>query len=63
MQLMSHNSLGKWPEKSTFVFASLYFCCHMLLKLLERLQVTLQLLAKPNGAGVVIFHLCTRRNA
>ena len=49
MQLMSHHSLGKWPEKGSFIFASLDFCCHMLLKFLQRLQVTLQPLATPNG--------------
>jgi len=57
VQLMSHNSLGKWPEKSSFVFASLDFCCNMLLQLLHGLQMTLQLLAQPDSTGVMIFCL------
>ena len=57
MQLTSHDSLDKSPEKSSFIFASLDFCRNMLLQLLHGLQVTLQLLAQPDSTGVMIFCL------
>ncbi len=57
MRLTSHDSLDKSPEKSSFIFASLDFCCNMLLQLLHGLQMTLQLLAQPDSTGVVIFCL------
>ncbi len=57
MRLATHDSLGKSPEKSSCIFASLDFCCNMLLQLLYGLQMTLHLLAQPHSTGVMIFCL------